>query len=62
MVAAIDGDRGFELQLVDDGGGGPCTVGWLLIAAPSLPELRRMTGFIAMTSVMLARYVSGQPS
>jgi AraC-like DNA-binding protein len=57
MVAAIDGDRGFELQLVDDGGEGH-TVDWLHIAAPSLPELRRVTGCIAMTSVMLARYVS----
>jgi len=56
-VAAIDGDRGFELQL-GDGGGDSHAVDWLHIAAPGLPELRRMTGFIALASGMLARYVS----
>ncbi len=57
MVAAIDGDRGFELQLGDIGGESHM-VDWLHIAAPSLPELRRVTGCIALASGMLARYVS----
>jgi AraC-like DNA-binding protein len=57
MVAAIDGDQGFELQL-GDGGGESHAVDWLHIAAPGLPELRRTTGCIALDSGMLARYVS----
>lgn len=57
MVAAIDGDLGFELQLGDAGGEGH-VVDWLHIAAPGLPELRRMAGCVALTSGMLARYVS----
>lgn len=57
MAAVIDGDRGFELQL-GDGGGESHVVDWLHIAAPSLRELRRTTGCIALDSDMLARYVS----
>jgi len=56
MVAAVDGDRGFELQL--GGAGGEGDLDWLHIASPSLPELRGTAGFIAFTSSMLARYVS----